>query len=163
MSGQIAALFGGLGRRTGAPNWVNLCWLQNGTLDRCLGTAEMVAEKGPEQWKFGLISAPLFDGHGRRIKAPNASQPTLTAFMRPCSATKGADLARFWFFNQNDLISLWHYIYESMILGHIWLSSFSDQTLRQFSREKFLQRTHLSTLKSIPYFIIFCILSSMLT
>ena len=93
-SGQNGALFGGLGRRTGAPNWVKLCWLQNGALDRRLGTAKMVAEKGPEQWIFGRNSVPLFGGQGRRSKAPNARQRTLTAFLRPCSAAKGAEQGR---------------------------------------------------------------------
>jgi hypothetical protein len=54
----------------------------------------MDAEKGPEQWIFGRNSAPLFGGQGRRSKAPNAGQPTLTAFLRPCSAAKGAEQGR---------------------------------------------------------------------
>jgi hypothetical protein len=54
----------------------------------------MDAEKGPEQWIFGRNSAPLFGGQGRRSKAPNAGQLPLTAFLRPCSAAKGAEQGR---------------------------------------------------------------------
>ena len=93
----------------------------------------MVAEKGPEQWKFGLILAPLFGGQGRRIKAPNASQPQVDRIYVPLFGDLGRRTDRIFglflvFFNQNDLTSMWHYIYESMILDHKERVHFSDYT-----------------------------------
>ena len=105
-SGQNGALFGSLGRRAGAPIWVNLVWLQNGALKRRLGTAEMDAERDQNNGFLVAIRRPYSAAKGadpRRRMRVNRHWPHFCGLVRrPREQNKGAYLARFWFFNQND-------------------------------------------------------------
>jgi len=117
-SGQNGALFGGLGRRTGAPILVNLRWLQNGALNRRLGAAELVAERDQNSGISVAIRRPNSAAMGSETRRRSPVNPCWPHFCglvrRPRAQNKGANLALFWFFNQNDHTSLWHYIYETM-------------------------------------------------